>query len=91
MTIGGAFNVLATQAYLNVIAYSKMELAAAICVLILIPAVAFTQYRIFPQNVLYTQNTIANEMLDEDQDESIKPKGPLWRFIQIFASLFYLQ
>ena len=36
MTIGGAFNVLATQAYLNVIAYSKMELAAAICVLILI-------------------------------------------------------
>ncbi|NLY67768.1 MAG: iron ABC transporter permease [Tissierellia bacterium] len=90
MTIGGAFNVLATQAYLNVIAYSKMELAAAICVLILIPAaIAFTQYRIFSRkNVLYTQNTIANEMLDEDQDESIKPKGPLWRFIQIFASLF---
>ncbi|SDX37374.1 ABC transporter permease [Tepidimicrobium xylanilyticum] len=90
MTIGGAFNVLATQAYLNVIAYSKMELAAAICVLILIPAViAFTQYRIFTRkNILYVQNTVTNDMFNKDADESIEVSGFLWKFIQIFTSLY---
>lgn len=44
--IGGAFNVLATQAYLYVIGYGDLSMAAAISVLIFIPALfVFFAYR----------------------------------------------
>lgn len=48
MIIGGSFNVLATEAYLNVIAYGNLEKASAISVLILIPSIlAFYVYHKF--------------------------------------------
>lgn len=90
MTIGGPFNVLATHAYLNVIAYSNIELAAAICILIFIPSgIAFTLYRFFSRkNNLYVQRNTSNDLLEKNEDEDIKVSGPMWRFIQIVAVLF---
>lgn len=46
MTIGGAFNVLATEIYMQIIGYGNLELAAAMNVIILIPAlIIFIVYR----------------------------------------------
>ncbi|WP_242850122.1 ABC transporter permease, partial [Clostridium polynesiense] len=48
MVIGGSFNVLATEVYLNIIAHSNMALASAMSVLILVPAlIAFFVYRFY--------------------------------------------
>ncbi|MGM0410226.1 MAG: ABC transporter permease, partial [Bacillota bacterium] len=49
--IGGSFNVLATEAYLNVIAYFNLPRAAALNVLLLIPALlAFIVYWYYMKN-----------------------------------------
>ncbi|WP_346916733.1 iron ABC transporter permease [Clostridium sp.] len=46
MTIGGGFNVLATEIYMQIIGYGNLELAAAMNVIILIPAlIIFIVYR----------------------------------------------
>lgn len=59
MIIGGSFNVLATEAYLNVIAYGKLEKAAAISVLIFIPSlIAFYFYHKFIEKSSKTENSL---------------------------------
>lgn len=47
MVIGGAFNTLATEIYMQIIAYSNFNLASAMNVLLLVPTViAFIIYRV---------------------------------------------
>lgn len=63
MVIGGSFNVIATEIYLKIIAYSKLPEAAAMNVLILIPAMLlFIPYRFYMQKYILTSkaNTKAN-------------------------------
>lgn len=88
MIIGGPFNVLATQAYLNVIAYSNMPLASAISVLIFIPAIiAFYIYRItLDDREQFSQKNVSKDIFAEN----IKVSGILWRGIQFIACLFLL-
>lgn len=86
--IGGSFNVLATQAYFNVIAYSNMPLASAISVLIFIPAIIiFYAYRMMlDDREQFSQTNVSNDIFTEN----IKVSGALWRTIQIIAGLFLL-
>ncbi|SHE73927.1 ABC transporter permease [Clostridium fallax] len=51
MTIGGAFDVLATEIYLKVIAYGDLPLASAMSILIIMPTlILFIPYRIYMKN-----------------------------------------
>lgn len=88
MIIGGSFNVLATHAYLNVVAYSNIELAAAICVMIFIPAgIAFYLYR----RSMNKSNMLSNTNVSNDLfEENIKVSGPLWKLFKSISLLFLL-
>ncbi|APF25689.1 binding--dependent transport system inner membrane component family protein [Clostridium sporogenes] len=51
MIIGGSFQVLATEVYMNIIANGNFDMAAAMSVLILIPSlIAFLVYRFYMSN-----------------------------------------
>lgn len=84
--IGGSFNVLATQAYLNVVAYSNLPMAAAISILLFIPAIiAFILYRIF----LKDSNIITGTNLRGESNETmVRIEGFFPRLFQIIAYLF---
>ena len=84
--IGGSFNVLATQAYLNVVAYSDLPMAAAISILLFIPAIiAFILYRIF----LKDSNIITGTNFREESSETmLRIEGFFPRVLQIITYLF---
>lgn len=85
--IGGSFNVLATQAYLSVIAYSDLNTASAISVLIFIPSiVAFLFYRFFMTN---TKVASTNTLKDISEEDQININGFLGISIK-FVTYFFL-
>ena len=86
--IGGSFNVLATQAYLNVVAYSDLPMAAAISILLFIPAIiAFILYRIF----LKDSNIITGTNFREESSETmLRIEGFFPRVLQIITYLFLI-
>lgn len=86
--IGGSFNVLATQAYLNVVAYSNLPMAAAISILLFLPAIiAFILYRILMKD----SNIIAGANLREENNEDILSiKGFFPRLLQIMTYFFLI-
>jgi iron(III) transport system permease protein len=85
MIIGGSFNVLATQAYLKVIAYSNLGAASAISVLILIPAViAFIFYR---GNMAKT-NIVSNKIDGSNEEQKIAIGGLFGKVIRFVTYLF---
>lgn len=60
--IGGAYSVLATEAYLNVVAYGNITRAAAMNVLLFLPSlVAFVFYRRYLQNADITGTRAMSE------------------------------
>ena len=84
--IGGSFNVLATHAYLNVVAYSDLPMAAAISILLFLPAIiAFILYRILMKD----SNIITGSNLREESREGVLSiKGGFPRLLQIMTCFF---
>ncbi|MGO1652742.1 ABC transporter permease [Senegalia sp. (in: firmicutes)] len=86
--IGGAFNVLATQAYLDIIAYADLNSAAAISVLIFIPAIiAFLFYRSF---MAKTSTISANTLSSFSDEEQMIIGGILGKFIKLITYFFLI-
>ncbi|MCF6466463.1 ABC transporter permease, partial [Clostridium sp. Cult2] len=84
--IGGSFNVLATHAYLNVVAYSDLPMAAAISILLFIPAIiAFILYRVLikDSNIITRTN-----FRDESNETMIRLEGFFPRLLQIITFIF---
>jgi iron(III) transport system permease protein len=87
MIIGGSFNVLATQAYLHVVAYSDLPKASAISVLIFIPAIiAFILYRLCMKNT----NIVSGETLNGFCDEGLLIKGAFGQVIKVVTYFFLI-
>ena len=87
MVIGGAFDVLATEVYLNIIANSNIAMASAMSVLILIPSlIAFFVYRYYMKksNLLVEGN---NKIISNDNEFSLK--GAMKIFL-VSITLFYI-
>lgn len=82
--IGGRFKVLASEAYFAVIAQGDFQRAAAINVLILIPALII--YR-FYRRLIQTQNKIQHGL--DQQQAVIPPHGLVYQLIRLPA-LFFL-
>lgn len=82
--IGGAFNVLATEAYLSVIAKGDIRRAATISVILFIPAIL-----VF---VLYMKKfklvTMSQHGTSSGEGVGIKREGFLYNFMKIGALLF---
>ncbi|WP_346936444.1 iron ABC transporter permease [Clostridium sp.] len=73
MTIGGAFNVLATEIYMQIIGYGNLELAAAMNVIILIPAlVIFIVYRKLMKKYNILSKGTSNKVSSSDYTFSLK-------------------
>lgn len=84
--IGGAFNVLATQAYLDVIAYADLNAASAISVLIFVPAIiAFLFYRVF---MARTNMASTNALVGFTEEDEMTIDGFLGKFIKIITYFF---
>lgn len=89
--IGGSFNVLATQAYLNVIAYSDLSAASAISVLIFIPAIiAFLFYRSFMARTNVVSSNSLKGFSEEDQMTISGLFGKLIKFVTYFFLIIML-
>ncbi len=88
MIIGGNFNVLATEAYLNVIAYSNLTKASAISILLFIPAIiVFILYRIFMKDA----NIISGSNVKASTEESIlKIEGFFPRTLEVVTYVFLI-
>ncbi len=87
--IGGSFNVLATHAYLNVVAYSDLPMAAAISILLFVPAIiAFIFYRILMKD----SNIISGSNLREGSSEkgTVTIKGFFPRLLQVMTYIFLI-
>lgn len=87
MVIGGAFDVLATEVYLNIIANSNIAMASAMSVLILIPSlIAFFVYRYYMKksNLLVEGN---NKIVSNDNEFSLR--GAMKIFL-VSITLFYI-
>ena len=86
--IGGSFNVLATQAYLNVVAYSNLPMAAAISILLFIPGIlAFILYRVLMKDA----NIISGANLREELKEDVLSiRGFFPRLLQIMTYFFLI-
>lgn len=87
MVIGGAFDVLATEVYLNIIANSNIAMASAMSVLILIPSlIAFFVYRYYMKksNLLVEGN---NKIVSNDNEFNLK--GAMKIFL-VSITLFYI-
>lgn len=85
--IGGSFNVLATHAYLNVVAYSDLPMAAAISILLFIPAIiAFIFYRILIKDSMGITGTSLSQVSSEEV--KITVKGFFLRLLQIITYIF---
>lgn len=73
MTIGGAFNVLATEIYMQIIGYGNLELAAAMNVIILIPVlVIFIVYRKLMKKYNILSKGTSNKVSSSDYTFSLK-------------------
>ncbi|WP_026895266.1 ABC transporter permease [Clostridiisalibacter paucivorans] len=84
--IGGAFNVLATQAYLDVIAYADLNAASAISVLIFVPAIiAFLFYRVF---MARTNMASTNALVGFTEEDEMTIDDFLGKFIKIITYFF---
>ena len=82
--IGGAFNVLATEAYLSVIAKGDIRRAATISVILFIPAIiVFILYMKKFQSVTMSQHGTSS-----GEGVSIKREGLLYNAIKIGAIFF---
>ena len=89
--IGGSFNILATQAYLNVIAYSDLSAASAISVLIFIPAIiAFLFYRSFMAKTNVVSSNSLKSFSEEDQMTISGLFGKLIKFVTYFFLIIML-
>ncbi|SHJ81436.1 iron(III) transport system permease protein [Hathewaya proteolytica DSM 3090] len=87
MVIGGSFDVLATEVYLNIIANSNIAMAAAMSVLILIPSLmAFFVYRYYMKQS--TINMAGNNKITSNESE-FKLKGIL-KAVLLFITMFYI-
>ena len=83
--IGGAFNVLATEAYLSVIAKGNIRRAATISVILFIPAIiVFIIYMTKFNTVAMSQHGTSS-----GQGVSIKREGFLYNLIK-FGAIFFL-
>ncbi len=83
--IGGAFNVLATEAYLSVIAKGNIRRAATISVILFIPAIiVFIIYMTKFNTVAMSQHGTSS-----GQGISIKREGFLYNLIK-FGAIFFL-
>lgn len=84
MTIGGSFNVLATEIYMRIIAYSDLEYASAMNVLILVPALAlFILYRIYMKRA---SELSKSNIKAQSQNIDFKLKGfTHWLFLAVTA------
>lgn len=82
--IGGAFNVLATEAYLSVIAKGNIRRAATISVILFIPAIiVFILYMTKFQTISMSQHGTSS-----GEGVSIKREGFLYNFMKIGAIFF---
>lgn len=86
MIIGGAFNVLATEVYMRVIAGADIAMASSISSLILIPAlIVFIIYRIYmKKNKLKSEASVKLS----SQNIEFKIRGVLGNIISIVTFLF---
>ena len=83
--IGGSFNVLATEAYLSVIAKGNIRRAASISVILFIPAIiVFTLYMTKFQSVAMSQHGT-----DSGTGVKIKKEGWLYNTMK-FGAIFFL-
>ena len=83
--IGGSFNVLATEAYLSVIAKGNIRRAASISVILFIPAIiVFTLYMTKYQSVAMSQHGT-----DSGTGVKIKKEGWLYNTMK-FGAIFFL-
>ncbi|MGM0471307.1 MAG: ABC transporter permease [Bacillota bacterium] len=90
--IGGGFDVLATEAYLNVIAYFNFSRAAALGGLILVPAVvAFIFYRYYQHDLQMSSQISASQWLTKSCSVELSGKIKIlltmlsWGFILIIT------
>lgn len=84
--IGGSFNVLSTNAYLNIVAYSNLPMASAISILLFIPSIiAFIIYRSIMKNANSISSSVKYESLDEN---TVKIKGLIPRIFQLMTLIF---
>ncbi len=84
--IGGAYNVLATEAYLNVVAYGNVTKAASMNVLLFLPSLlAYLLYRKYYQNT----SIIGDRQLLEG-DLKLQRTGALYHLCLGFTLLFVL-
>ncbi|SFA85108.1 ABC transporter permease [Clostridium frigidicarnis] len=84
MTIGGAFNTLATEIYLKIIAQGDLPMAAAMNILILVPTILiFIPYRMY----MKTANNTYNEKVTSNTVD-FKFKGIVLIIFRIITYLF---
>lgn len=88
IVIGGSFNVLATEAYLNITGVSNIPLASAMSVLLLLPSLLlFIVYRKQMKN----SRMYSYQAMKIDESESKNLKLPmLFKFIVVFTTFFFL-
>lgn len=86
MIIGGRFNVLAPEIYLQIIGYSNLPRASAMNMVILIPAlVIFVFYRMLMRNSLYT----AGDGKAGEIQSGFRLKGCANIVLIVLSALFY--
>lgn len=84
--IGGAYNVLATEAYMNVVAYSNVTKAASMNVLLFLPSlIAYLVYRKY-----YHSTSIIGDRSLLEGDLKLERNGALYRICVAFTLLFVL-
>lgn len=88
MVIGGSFNVLATEIYMRIIAYSALEYASALNVLILVPSLLlFIAYRFYMKR---SSNLTKASGRSSYEDLDIKIKGIPYYFITLVTFMFLI-
>lgn len=89
MTIGGSFNVLATEIYMQIIGYADLQLSSAMNVIILIPALfIFILYRrLMKKNDILSKGTNNKSV---SSDLSINIKGLFNFIITVISTIFFI-
>lgn len=88
MTIGGAFNVLATEIYMQIIGYGNLESAAAMNVIILIPAlIIFIVYRKLMKKYNILSKGTSNKV--SSSDNTFNLKGIINWLITLICGVFF--
>lgn len=89
MTIGGPFNVLATEIYMQIIGYSNLPLSSAMNVIILIPAlIIFIFYRSLMKKYDIFSRGTSNKA--SSRDFQFKIKGGFNLIITTVACIFFV-